>query len=787
VKGLGWIVGGVAGSVLLTEIALTRLFSALLYYHFSFLAVALALFGLAGGGLRTAHRGGNWSPGATLDFLRRALVRAAAGLLGLVPVTVLAQSMSDQVVAALLLACGSAVPFFFLGEALAVSLAMGRERIHGLYAIDLVSSAGAALAAIGALRLVQGVLVLEVPALIVLFLALMLTPRGRRMPPGLAAAIVGGVVLLAALQRGPLFPSPVSRSGRFVAERWNAHSRVIVADYPGRGRWLVIDKSAASMIPHTPAAADRMPAIDPSWAKQYPDPAYATGRPTRRVAIIGLGGGPDLLPALAAGATRIDGLELNGRILELLQSGLKGWTAIDRRPEVHLVHDEARHALQHSQDRYDVIRANLIDTWAATAQGGFVLAENGIYTVQAWQLFLNRLTPSGIFVNTRWYLAAAPAEAQRLIGLGAEALEREKLSPAGRYLIAVARPVPEFYEPRAGGRLQTITTIVSRRPFLPEEVEGVERFVRRQGGTILLAPDRPPAPEASTWPALLSPESRATVIRSSHWAIDPPTDDHPFFFLQVRPRDVFGLGSAKFGIVSAITFNGVRVLLATVGLAAIAALVVSWWATRGTAGRRERLPPLGRWYFALIGLGYMAVQLALLQRLSIVIGHPVTCLALVVASMLLGTGLGSALAGHERVREVPLVILCIPVMGIVALAAAFGQVGALEELSSVLWAGLLSALVGLVLGVALPTGIRTFALNSTAVAEAWALNGAFSVLGSALAALGGLVIGSRGLLIASVPCYALALLLVALSRRSPWPVHIAATPAAVPSPEPTVA
>ena len=114
-------------------------------------------------------------------------------------------------------------------------------------------------------------------------------------------------------------------------------------------------------------------------------------------------------------------------------------------------------------------------------------------------------------------------------------------------------------------------------------------------------------------------------------------------------------------------------------------------------------------------------------------------------------------------------ILSIPVAGVVVLAAAFGQVGLLEELPSVLWAGLLSAAVGLALGVALPTGIRAFALNSTAVAEAWALNGAFSVLGSALAALGGLVIGSRGLLIASAPCYTLALLLVAVSRRSPWP------------------
>jgi hypothetical protein len=101
-----------------------------------------------------------------------------------------------------------------------------------------------------------------------------------------------------------------------------------VADRPGAGRWLVIDKSAASLIPHTPAAPEGLPAVDSSWAEKYADPAYAVGRPIRQVAIIGLGGGPDILPALAAGATRIDGLELNGRILEMLRSGLQGWTTV---------------------------------------------------------------------------------------------------------------------------------------------------------------------------------------------------------------------------------------------------------------------------------------------------------------------------------------------------------------------------------------------------------------------------------------------------------------------------
>jgi len=178
----------------------------------------------------------------------------------------------------------------------------------------------------------------------------------------------------------------------------------------------------------------------------------------------------------------------------------------------------------------------------------------------------------------------------------------------------------------------------------------------------------------------------------------------------------------------------------------------------------------------------MAVQLALLQRLSLIVGHPVVCLALVVASMLLGTGLGSALAGQARLRSTPVAVLSFPIAGVGVLAAGFGHVDVLNRAPSVLWTGILSAATGLALGVALPTGVRTFAKDRAAVAEAWALNGAFSVLGSALAALGGLVVGSRGLLIAALPCYAVALVLIATNRRSMWPVHGAAKAAAGRSP-----
>jgi hypothetical protein len=763
---LPWVVGGVAASVLLTEIALTRLFSVLLFYHYSFLAVALALFGLAGGGLSAAGLVSDRD--ALPATLRNALVRGAAALLVLVPVVVLSGAIGDSALVALVLACFGAFPFFFLGQALAVSLAAGREEIHGLYAIDLIASAAAALLTIPLLRIAQGPVVLEVPALIALSLALALTPKGQRISPSCAVAVVGAVVLLAVTRAGPLIqlldPSP----GRYLFERWNSHSRVRVVVQNDRRRWLVIDKTAASVIPPTPAAGQTIPEIDARWGSDYKDVTYVLGRSPRRVAIIGVGGGPDILPALTAGATRIDGMELNDRILELLQSTMGGYSTIVRRPEVHLIHDEARHALQHNSTPYDVIRANLIDTWAATAQGGFVLAENGIYTVEAWRLFLSRLTPAGVLVTTRWYLQRTPAEAQRLIALAAEALDAEGLAPAGRHLVAVAMPTG-LEDPLAGTHVQTITVLASRRAYTEAEVAAIEAFVRGQGGHVLLAPGRESAPDARSWAALLTPVEREAAIGRSMWAIAPPTDQRPFFFLQLRPRDVFAVGSARFGLVSTITINGVRVLLLTVSLAILTALGIVWAAGRGMRRGDGRLSVIGRWYFACIGLGYMAVQLALIQRLSIVLGHPITCLALVVATMLLGTGLGSAAAGLPRLRRAGATVLLVPLAFVTLLVLTFGRIAALDAIPSLTWtavgAGLLSSLAGLALGVALPTGMRAFAPTSVAVTEAWAINGAFSVLGSAAAALGGLILGSRGLLAAAIPAYGLALTILVISRR----------------------
>jgi hypothetical protein len=760
---LPWVVAGTAAAVILIEIALTRLFSVLLYYHYSFLAVSLALFGLAAGGV-SASRQRLDDLSDVMVQVRALLRRAAIALLGLVLLLVLTSPANASISIAVAGAMASAVPLFLLGKALAIVMALGRARIHGLYAIDLVTSAAAALLTIPLLARVQGPLVLAVPALVAMVLDVVLTPPRQRTLPATCAFILAIALGFAATQDGPLLALRDPWRGEYVLERWNAHSRVRVSDWaPGR-RVLVIDKTAASLIPHVPDVQNTS-----TWASSaYRDPSYLLGRSPERVAIIGVGGGPDILPALAAGATRIDGFELNGRIVELLRDGLDGYTTLADRPEVHLIHDEARHALQHRPVQYDVIRANLIDTWAATAAGGFVLAENGIYTVEAWRLFITRLTPRGVLVTTRWHLPAAPAEAQRLVALAAEALEAEAL-PADQHLIAIALPTPEE-DPLAGGRVQTITTIASRKAFSNQEVSVLRDFAERRGGKLLLWPGQPPD-SSTSWASLLNPSSRQAYVSASTWAIDPPTDERPFFFLQIRPRDVLRFRAGDFGFVSAITVNGVRILLIAVLLAVAAAIVLTTVATRGRPGHGLPLPAHGRAYFALLGVGYMAVQLALLQRLSLILGHPVTTLALVVATMLVGTGLGSALAGVRGLRAIPGWILAVPPVVLGTLIIVVGHIGELSRLPSLTAAsvacGGVAGLTGLALGVAFPTGIRLFAASDVAVTEAWALNGAFSVLGSVAGALGGLLLGSRGLVAAAVPCYVLAWLIVLLSSRSP--------------------
>ncbi|HEV7516838.1 MAG TPA: hypothetical protein VGR07_11100, partial [Thermoanaerobaculia bacterium] len=435
-------VGLLAAATLLLELMVTRLFSVLFFYHFSFFAVSLVMSGLALGGIAVSRW--NVRDSEPEVFRQRlaalALAFAVATLLALLslvlgPVMADRPSMGAVTARALVFLPGLVAA----GAFLAAAFARDERWIGRLYAADLVAAALACLGAIVLMRLVQGPAMLLCPALLALGAGFALRPRRAL---GLAYGVVALLVLSAGVvqttaEAGFLhLPEP---GRRLLFERWNEHSRITVYGRPdGETRRIMIDRSALTYMHRLQAREPGGPLeVDPLAEHSVRYLAYRLGRPLATAAVIGVGGGDDLAPPLLHGVQRIDGYELNGILVDLLGRRFADFNAIASRPEVHLIHNEARVGIAHSGRRYDLIQASLIDTWAATASGGFVLSENGLYTLEGWRIFLTALGDHGILTMSRWLIPAAPAETQRLVSLAAAALAQQGIAdPRSHILLA---------------------------------------------------------------------------------------------------------------------------------------------------------------------------------------------------------------------------------------------------------------------------------------------------------------------------------------------------------------
>lgn len=311
------------------------------------------------------------------------------------------------------------------GAYLAAAFSRNERWISRLYAADLAAAGAACLGAIFLLRSVQGPASLLVPTLLAALAGYAMRPK--------RATSRASALILAALSAAGIVGN-IASDGRFlslpltekpVLEKWNEHSRILVLKGGVEKNWLsfVIDKTAATGLPKVRprSPGDPIP-VEAWWAKEVNNLGYRLGRPLQRTAVIGVGGGRDLLAALGNGAEHVDGYELNGILVGLLRNEYASINPVASWPEVSLIHSEARVGIAHSGLKYDVIQASLIDTWAATAGGGFVLSENGLYTVDGWRTFLDALTETGILTMTRFYLPATPAETERLVSLAAESL-----------------------------------------------------------------------------------------------------------------------------------------------------------------------------------------------------------------------------------------------------------------------------------------------------------------------------------------------------------------------------
>jgi hypothetical protein len=463
-------------------------------------------------------------------------------------------------------------------------------------------------------------------------------------------------------------------------------------------------------------------------------------RPNGKALVVGTGGGRDILSALSFGAQSVVGVELNKDIIATVNNRFGDFTGhLDRNPRVRFVNDEARSYVARGTDHFDFIQISLIDTWAATAAGAFVLSENSLYTTEAWHIFLTHLSERGVLSVSRWYFADQPGEVYRLATLAAASLRGIGVQNPREH-IAIIRNMAARHQrgtPEDSGAAGVGTILVSRRPFSQEDIDLLERTSAALGFDVVLSPRSTLDP---IFVRLTTTADLAAFAAAFPLNIAAPTDDSPFFFHMLRLRDIFRWDSVGPTIGSQNT-QAVFVLgglLATVVLLTILCIFVPLRLSSNRVPLGGNLSLLV--FFAAIGLGFMLIETSQMQRLIIVLGHPTYALSVVLFSLLLSSGAGSYLTqgveasriGRSGLRRLGTLLAVLLLFGILTPVLVRSFEGASTWVRILVAVGALIP-PGLLMGMAFPLGMKVAARRAPALTPwLWGANGAMSVVASVM-------------------------------------------------------
>jgi spermidine synthase len=493
--------------------------------------------------------------------------------------------------------------------------------------------------------------------------------------------------------------------------------------------------------------------------------AAHTLRPGGPAAVIGVGGGRDVIAAVKVGHRPVVGIELNQLIVDLHRSHMRDFSRIANLAGVELISDEARSYLARDTRRYSVITMSLIDTWASTGTGAYSLSENGLYTTEAWQTFLDRLEPHGILSVSRWYYVDSPGETTRMLALAMDAVWSSGGRNPRNHIIMLQSDL-------------VATLLLSPRPFTAADVDRAEDMAVERGFNMLLTPRRLPAhPLLRELVAQRSPQQLRDWSSHKSFDLSPPHDDRPFFFNMLRPHA--WLRDRKTVDELDLTFLGNLQATQTLSYATLVSLLLTALAIGVPMMRRVRelraLPladvSAALAYFALIGLGFMFVEIGLLSRLSVFLGHPTLALAVLLGGLILFTGVGSLCSGFVDVGRRTVALLYPLVPCALSIAAAAGMEPLMRAFSAsstplrVIVSLVLVAVPALGLGLGFPLGLRLCELMEQRRAPQqdrprlgpwlWGINGAFGVCASGLGLGISMIWGIPTTLLVGALCYLL--------------------------------
>jgi spermidine synthase len=788
------------------EILLTRLFAIALWHHFVYMIISLALLGYGASGtfLVFVRDRALAQLGASVAALAVSFGLAAVGCFALAwrlpfnPLEVIWDWRQQLYLAAMYVLL--ALPFFAAGSAIGLSLAARAARIGAIYRADLTG------AGMGALSIVLVMFVLPpedclrvIAAVAFGAAAFALASDGWRR----AALAVAAISVPAALAwpTAWLEPMPSPYKGlslaltvpdtRVIAERSGPLGRISVIESPSvplrhapglslatklaPPEQLGVFTDGDGMSAMTRFTGDFKP-VDYLGQQTMGLPFHLLDRPATLV--LGAGGGADVLRAFYHRASRVDVVELNSQLVDLVNHEFGDFTGrIYGRPEVALHVAEARSFVERSRSRWDLIQLALLDSYAASAAGVQALSESPIYTIEALQSYLDHLTPGGLVAITRW-LGNPPRDTIKLFATAIAALEAHVVTSSG------ATDPGERLVLLHGWNAATL--LMKNGPFTEDEIAALRSFAAERQFDVAWYPGirgdeanrynrlaKPTLYDAAV--ALLGP-GRSTFLAAYSFNIWPATDDRPFFFRffkwSLLPQLATLHGQGGFVFLDTGYLVVVLALLQAVVASAILILLPLAWLRRGKGRRSEPGRMRVAFYFLLIGLAFLFVEIAFIHRFSLFLGHPLAAISVTLAALLVSAGLGSGMSKHVAARwpEAAIIRAVAAIVGLGAVYAIllpqlFGGLMGLPLSAKIAVAVGLLAPLGFVMGLPFPLGLARLSDSApTLVPWAWGINGCASVVAAVMASLLAIHIGFTALLALALGLYTATPLLLGRGR-----------------------
>ena len=759
-------------AVLILELTLTRLFSATMYYHFAFMAISMALFGTGASGVfvflllskvKERHTS-TWVCASCLMFAVSTVFALWA---------ILTQELSLEIglqnFYRLTVVYGAAsLPFFFAGCAVTLTITRLPQHISRLYLFDLAGAAAGCLLFIPVLNSFGGINAVLMVAVLGCFAALIfaLTPGGTSVPVVVSCVAIVGFSSLFAYNFSTDAIEISSAKGlkeeNVLYSKWNSLSRITVAGKLDHGEVLIrIDSDAATLM-----TKDARPELHESLRGRIESLAYNL-KTNGHVLIIGPGGGQDVMAALLFGQKKITGVEVNPIIARDVMGSepfLSYSGHLYQQPGVRIVVDEGRSFIRNSESKYDLIQATMVDTWAATSAGAFALTENHLYTVEAFKDYANHLNSDGLLTMTRWYFEP-PDQLLRLLSLVRAMMTELDISNPERHVMLVR-------DARGGEDPSPATFLFKLSPFTDDEIDKIERIAQTVHYDLLYSPRTRPD---NIFTKMMTAKDPAAVWHAFPTNVDPPRDNNPFFFNSLRLSNISSVfsGSTEWRK----TNMGTVILFASFVLATI--LVMLFMIVPLAAkGGRDLLEGTSNgfsylMYFACLGGGFIIVEVAMIQRFILFLGHPVYALAVVLFSLLIFSAAGSYLTGRissltlfQSLRKILILLVALGLCYVLVLPPIFYGLVHLDRVFRIALSVVLLAPLALLMGMPMPIGLKLVSQRAPSMIPwAWGINGATSVTGSVAALVIAVLSGFDQALLVGFTLYILGLICIMRAEK----------------------